>query len=432
METQHDAAPPRGWSVWIETLVITLIPPLLGHFLAGGDPFFAQARFPWLVLSPLLLGLRHGPGPGVTSAALLAGAMLLAHRWSWTLSREVSAQPILALLVVGLVAGEFSGMWGRRQRRLSGALDYQRRLLAEYTRTYQVVKSSHDLLLSRLETNHPSLRDALGAVRRRLGDLGRGDAPFGGAADTILELLAEFGQIQVAALFAVEGGVLRQPAVAQLGAGPPIAANDPMIAAALATRSLASIGLELRGRETRTQLLAALPLCDVSGRVWGLVAVREMLFVAFESDTLKLLAVVAGHLGDMLALHGQVSNRERFQREVRRGLADVRVHGLPCSLVRLAGPPDEAMASLCRDVVAQCRVLDRALVLEEAAARALLLFLPLTDSAGVLRVRERIEGLAAAHFGGTLPDSLRIEVRVVNGETGEAALIGAPLESLAA
>ena len=67
----EDLPTPPRWLVWAETLVLTAAPPSLGLWLSPRDPLFIDARFPWLVLAPLLLGLRHGFARALASTLVL-------------------------------------------------------------------------------------------------------------------------------------------------------------------------------------------------------------------------------------------------------------------------------------------------------------------------------------------------------------------------
>jgi hypothetical protein len=56
------------------------------------------------------------------------------------------------------------------------------------------------------------------------------------------------------------------------------------------------------------------PLVDVEGRVHAVVAVCDVPFVAFNVETLELLAALGGHLGDFLS---HAEDLARSQRAVR-------------------------------------------------------------------------------------------------------------------
>lgn len=399
---------PAAWRIALETAIATVLVPLLGQWLRPHDPFFMDTTFPWSALAPLLLGLRHGAAAGLASSSALVLAITLWWRGGHSDLAAFPGQFALALLALALVGGEFSDMWTRRQQRMGAMLDYHRLRLEEFTRTYQVLKASHDILQQRLAADDQSLRDALISLRRQLaeGVAARPGDPLRGASDTILHLFADFGHVQVAEVFPVDVRGVLGPSAGRLGEAPPTPVDDPLLRRALLAGKLATVAVELRGREATTTLLAAVPLIDVNERIWGVVAIREMPFVSFASHSLKLLAVLGGHIGDMLAFGREQPPAADFSREVRRCLTDAKRYRVPSSILRIGGRKEERVRVLFDKISSQRRGLDRALVVENGGPdRWLFLLLPLTDEAGFEGFKERIEGLARAQFGSSLRDA---------------------------
>ena len=86
----------------------------------------------------------------------------------------------------------------------------------------------------------------------------------------------------------------------------------------------------------------AVPLVDVDGRVWAVLAVQELPFYALTQENLALYALMAGALADTLEFGANVKSydakcTQRFEQRVRRCLVDARRHGVPASLVRVLG-----------------------------------------------------------------------------------------------
>jgi hypothetical protein len=69
------------------------------------------------------------------------------------------------------------------------------------------------------------------------------------------------------------------------------------------------VTLSIRDASDGTSVLAAIPLTDVSCRARAVVAVREMPFVALHAETLELLAVLGGRLGDSIAQLSRAPSR---------------------------------------------------------------------------------------------------------------------------
>ena len=92
----------------------------------------------------------------------------------------------VGLLIVGMVAGEFSDLWKRRLQGLETEQEQLRRRFDGFARTYQALRLSHDLLESRVAGADD--HGARGAARAGRASFARGDAA--GAAARILELFA--------------------------------------------------------------------------------------------------------------------------------------------------------------------------------------------------------------------------------------------------
>jgi hypothetical protein len=309
----------------------------------------------------------------------------------------------LAFLVVGILAGEFANMWRRRTQRLVTSLEYHRLRLEEFTRTYHVLKEAFDDLNRQNLTDPHNLREALITFRQQLSKSNQHQDPFLGQADAILGLFADFSQIYAAALYPVaDDGTLASQPVARLGTRALPSSDDPLLAAALNRRLLTSVGADLRGRESETQLLAAIPLVDVSQRVWGVIAIQDMLFSSFQRTVLQRMAVLGGHVGDQLAFRRPASDEDNFRRRVERCRSDARQFGLSSSALRVTEADSVRIAGLLDAVLEQRRGLDAAYCLRGDGSKSgssLLLLLPLTDEAGLLGYRERLSRMVDEFSG---------------------------------
>lgn len=394
---------------WLETMAATLAMPLLGLWLWPEDPLFVYADFPWLIMAPLLAGLRYGFAYGFISALLLILAIAVSWRWQWLPIVHFPKEYSLGLLLTGMLAGEFCDMWTRRTRHLAASNEYRRMRMDEFTRAYHLLKVSHDRLEHRLAANTQSLREALHGMRRRL--LTTDSANTGTLheqGDLILGILANYGQIQVASLYAVNGNAeLEFPAAARLGTGRPFDATDPLIAEALRSGQMACVhaGTNARHEDDHTSLLATLPIIDVTGHLWAMVVVNEMSFVAFQEDNLKFLAVMAGHIGDILANTSSGAGTPEdatgeFSRHVRRSLEDARRYRLPAMLVGLSLDTRRSPPDLAELIVARRRGLDQLWQMKDSRGAPLIfLLMPLTDGLAMEGYRTRMERMLRERHG---------------------------------
>ena len=141
-------------------------------------------------------------------------------------------------------------------------------------------------------------------------------------AERILALLSDHAFVRSATFHPVDGLGRPAAAIAALGTG-----ADP--ASDLLVQEAARHGMTMSVRDDPdgSAVLAAVPLVDVEGRVHAVVAVRDVPFVAFNAETLELLAAVGGHLGDFLS---HAEDLTRSQRAV--GAARSRTAPQPAAL----------------------------------------------------------------------------------------------------
>ena len=410
----------RPTAVWIETALLVLLVPALGIWLNPGDPLFVRSGFPWAVLAPLVAGLRYGFGPGFGSAAALAFVTVGAWKGMVPLhfpAGELSAERTVGLLLCGMITGEFSGLWRRRIEALESQQAHQRVRFESFVRSYQALRISHDLLEGRLGGAVPTLREAL----RALGDLPAGQGARADAfADRILQLFATFAQVRQGAIFlaAEPNGPLSDRPAAHLGRPPEL--DDPLIAEALRRHEVvafdSALGATTSGRAHAVVLAA--PLEDVEGRLWGVLAVTDLPFSAYDAEAPARFAALAGHVADRLAFHApeRLSDDRRdegvqaFTRLLRRAAHDRRAHGLVSGVVQLAVEGKRA-AEIAETIARQRRVTDQVLTFQRHDGRATVtLLLPMTDDMGVARYLGRVEAAVRGATGASLAEA---GVRVV-------------------
>ena len=303
-----------------ETAVLTLAVPLLGLWLRPADPLFANAGFFWPLLGPVCAGLRYGFACGLGAAAALD---LLLFR-----SFPGAVQPALATALLACAAGEFRDVASRSLARLKASAAYQRERLDRFARSYELLRLSHDRLGMRL-AGKPSLRDALAAARAALARLeGKGTPEQ--AAGALLAVMAEHGGLTSASLHWVDAQGRVRPAAASVG-GPAALHGDPLIAEAIATRSVVHLPQALGGA-----VLAAVPLVDVTGALRGVVAVTDLPWLSFNEENLRFLGLLGAQLADELAALGP----ESFELHLQRARQDAQRFSVPFTLVeaRARGP----------------------------------------------------------------------------------------------
>ena len=441
MALRKSAPRRRPLSAWVESGVLALLVPLIGAWVSRRDPLFVHAAFPWSVVAPLIAGVRYGFAAGFGCAALIVFTMLGA--WQHVLplplplafpSEEFPMQLGVGLLIVGMLAGEFSDLWKRRLQGLETEQQQLRRRFDGFARTYQALRLSHDLLESRVAGMTTTVREGL----RALGEAGFPRADAATSARRVLELFATHCDARVAAVYLCEDDSDQLPDLPTARLGELTVRRDhPLIVEALRRKAVASVtfadppaaSAASSSPSGATDLLIAAPFVDLDDRVRGLLVVADMPFMAFGAETLRRIAVLSGRLGDLLGAERDARGEDRaavaaFTRALQRALRDRRAHGLLAGVVRFAITP-RADAGLAPYLSGQRRTTDRALASSAAGGgAAVTVLLPLTDEIGVARYLARVEAQVLARTGSSLSDSgVEVIYRAsIDEESGEQVL----------
>lgn len=412
-----------AWVKWLETIIITLLLLAAGFWLHPEDPLFIEETFPWPVLAPLVAGLRYGFIMALVSSSLIFTAAGLILRAGFLPDDQLPYIWGLGILSTGLLAGEFRDYWDRRIEKLVAANQYRHVRLEEFTRNFYLLKVSHDRLEQQLAGSSNSLREAL---RRLYSEISyaRGTGLNEETGELMMRLLVRYGQLQVAAIYPIENGVLADEPVATVGSGQPLNANDPLLVHALEQRTLISVHTEYRDNrgDLDTQLLLALPLIDSGQTMIGIVAVEAMPFFSFQTKTLRLLAIMAGHMSDILLEHTQTSGQTQsdwrhFQFQLSRVTSDARDHNLPSTLVHFTFNDAASSIQLLQMMQQTRRGLDVIAQPPEAPNTQIVVLLPLTDELGTGAYLQRLSDAVQLQSGRYLESLARIQQLSLSQQT---------------
>jgi hypothetical protein len=291
--------------------------------------------------------------------------------------------------------------------------------LEEFTRSYHLLKVSHDRMEHRLAAGTVSLREALMGLRRRLMLQASDETLTADSGGRILRLFADYVSIRIAALYRVDGSnnVANDP-VATLGQLK-IDPNHEMISLVLQKGCLVSVRDIIERQEAMEDSpLAVVPLIDVNDRIHGVLVIEDMLFLSLQEENLRLLAVLGGQIGDMLALAsshtGTDADSARFVRETQRAIINQRLFDLPAMLVGISLPPEDQGKEIETLLLRQRRGLDCIWVRENEAGREILLLMPLTGPLEYEGYQKRISQILRERFGQSIEElGLRIMTREI-------------------
>lgn len=326
---------------WFETCVVSLLVFALSWFINPDDVLLLEQDFLWLLIAPLFLALRHGFMFGFVSALFFIGLTVV--MWRMGGAQDFSATALLGLLIVTSLAGEFSDFWQRRLGRLEIESKQRHRRMEEFTRSYHLLRLSHDQLVEQLAGSSVSLRQAVTAMRQEMLD--SKSNPLESEAERILALFRRYGAVQSASLHRVEHGKLDVNSLGRLGAVPEdmhVLNQSSIIREALATAEMITALASENGtpRYVDGNILAVVPVGDLSGKIWALLVIYRMPFLKFTEDNLSLIAVMGSCLGDLLCeldkkMQGKQVVRADFHAELKRSIRYAGLYGMHAKLVSI-------------------------------------------------------------------------------------------------
>lgn len=388
-----------------EIIALPLLAVALGYLWARQDPLQVTGEFPWAWLAPLLLALRYGP-----LAGLGGSAVLLAAWWALNPGRLGSFPQMYFLggLILVFVAGEFSSFWRTRTRRAETVQMYLDQRLDHVVRQHYLLRLSHDRLGRELIGRPMSMHDALATLR----DTGRDGASGEQGAQALLRLLAQYCQLDCAALHSVvEGQLVAEPA-AVLGVYQGLHADDPLVRQALETRKLCHISQAVTAQQSSRYLVAA-PLLDLADEVYGLLLVQDMSFFALHTENLQTLKLLLGYYTDGLSMHALAAPivaqfpdcPPTFAFELQR-LGHIHRQTQVPSIVVVLECLERAIAlDLPQQIQRLKREMDEIWCLEAPQRTTLAVLMPLGDAATAEGYIARLQGWAAQQGHASLADA---------------------------
>lgn len=398
-----------------ETAFLTVAGLLLALWLNPADPLFTRSRFPWIWFAPVLLALRYGVLPGVTSATLLLGAWLAGAHYGLIAPAVFPKLYFLGGLLLVMVCGEYSDAWRTRLRRQEEMRRYLEERLESLANKHYLLRVSHDRLEQSLITRPTTLRDALGELRALTVQAGADAGPLPGAPE-LLRLLERNCQLTRAALYRVEGGRPLPEPVAALGEAAPLDAGDALVAYALEHDALAHVNTdELEKRPSGAYLIVS-PLKSARGETVGLLTVADLPFFALHHETLQTLVALLGYYADSVSGRGdtvaaahalpgaprelveEVAKLARIEREV--GVVSV------LAVLSFRRPQPQRVAQIERmgrklDLVWRTQVRGDGVVGDET----LFVLMPLAGTSAAEGYFFRLEHWMEAEYGESLPQA---------------------------
>jgi hypothetical protein len=339
---------------------------------------------------------------------LLDLALVIAIQNQWVAYPDMPYSYLVGMALVAMLTGEFRDFSQRQIDVLKQSNLYRQVRLDEFTRSYHLLKVSHDRLEQQLAGHGQSLREALRYLQRQMSQASEPQlSPRMGRL--VLDALSQYTFLQRAALLNFVDGKLEPEPVAELGGLRNVNTDDPLILESLTTRQLVSIPVnrDFKTDIFNTDYLLVVPLVDSEDHVHSLVVVQRMPFFALTQHTLTLLAVMAGRVADFinLARYAVADPSEEhliFGVNLMRAVRDAEQHQVPACLVVMDIATDADGQTLMNIIYQLQRGLDLIVTLEPAQHQRLLILLPLTDELGLAGYRQRLEEEIRSRLGASL------------------------------
>ncbi|SFM25465.1 hypothetical protein [Nitrosomonas communis] len=385
---------------WVESIIVTILLPVIGYMIDSLDPFFVNYHFPWLILAPLLIALRHGLAYGIVAATVLVGIVTTGFLFDWQEVPFFPKEMIVGLLLVTIISAEFHETWIRKIKFFESKYHHINARMDKFTREYHLLKGSHRQLELHVASQAKSLRSFLHDLERHILSLEKNEGePLKGISASILKLFSDFASVQIAAIYAItddERKEINPEPVAYLGHTPPLLISDPLVREALKTGLVASIKLENENAMDTPGTLVVIPLIDVYQKIWGLVVVNEMPLFALQESTMDLFAVLGGSIGDLVKRRAEaysyIDDRGKdVELKLRRVLNEIKLLKTSAMLIGAIIDSEELKNKYLTRFQANLRGVDKIWIFnDEQNYKTYLILLPYTDENGANEFLNRI------------------------------------------
>ena len=391
--TQHH--PSVKWKAWIESVAITCITLVLGLLINRSDPFLLKGQFSWLILPPLLISLQYGFRYGISTTSFFIAILAIGWHLEWKIVPEFPVVIVAGMLLVTMIAADYHNRWERQQNTLRQNYNYQNVRMEGFSRTYQALSLSHAHLEQQLVSQTKSLRSSLFELEKQIFTINQQsdhDANVN-IGKSILSIFSGHVSIYAASLYSVskQNGWKISP-LASVGKPASIRKGNFLVKTALNSRSVASVQTQMKQAD---DALVVIPLVDVFDKIWGIVVVTEMPFFALNSNTLDMLAVIGGRIGDLLnrRVESQPSADvwEQLEGVLLRILIEVRKHKKSAVLSAIHFASAKGAHVFIPKLLSETRALDKVWIYQNPSVdQVVFQLLPLTDSKGADGLLQRL------------------------------------------
>lgn len=383
-----------------ELLAFALLLPLAGLLFFPDNPTGLSSGVPWVAAAPLVFAARYGSVWGVSCAVVMAAFINLP-----LLAYVDTAGAHLALgvgtVALCLILGDVSNSTAKRYKRAEAENSYLRHRLKAFSTDYHVLRVSHGQLEEFMAGQHLSLRDALQKLKTKISDSNNMGLSEG---KELMGVFSQFCSIQIAGLYTVsDNGMVEPQPVVTHGLMPELSLFDPVLRLALSNREMVSIRHEaIRDKHQSHALLAVVPLVDTEGRLHGVLAIRDMHFMAFQQQNLNILALLGNYVGNLLTQTSteNLTGVAGFLSEIETCLVFAKEHNTQSVMVSLQFEPSEEGEAVASFVCDGIRSLDASWKLSvDSRSPVVCLLFPLMAASTGQAFLQRLDKAVLKEFG---------------------------------
>lgn len=419
-------------SKWIETLVIPLLAIGIAWLASPADPLLRGALFPWLWIAPVLVALRYGVLPGLIGVTLILLDWFVADAVAVAGAADFPREFFFGGGLLTMLCGEFSDVWRDRMLRIDETNLYLVERLAGLTKRHLLLNLSHDRLEQEMLARPGSLRDALVRLRAAVVESATQAGGLPGM-DSLLQLLAQYVNIEAAALYTVAGNgkdFALGEMIGALGDPLPLKPGDELLQLAVETRNLTHIAeSELSMVRNSNQLVVA-PLIASDDTMVGILAVTRLPFFSLNVENLQMMSVILAYYADNInvaPLSGDITRRlpaipQMYAEELGRLMHMQKSFNISSHIVVMSfcGP---RRVEIPTEFLRIKRGIDLYWETPVDGSPAIIVLMPFASTSAKDGFLLRIDGWLKTRFGGSF-DSLQINICSINFASED------PLEAL--
>jgi len=215
------------------------------------------------------------------------------------------------------------------------------------------------------------------------------------AGAELMAVFAQFGAVQVAGLYGTKDHDRLDPKpIATHGGMPELNLFDPLIKLAIESKQLVSVKLHAQETETvESDLLAVVPIVDSHGYLHGVLAIKDMHFMAFQQENLNVLSLLGSYVGDMLTRSKSEGESRSgwFMAELSNAVRFARQNSVSSCILAIRTTPGDKTQFVMDFLSSNIRSLDSAWQPDQSENQSTMVFLlPLMNEAQAQAFLQRV------------------------------------------